>query len=99
MFGDGLPDVTWGSNLCAVNVEGENRVTAGSWFQKSLWREIGGFEPIEFEDWRFWVQCSRRKVSTHHFSEPVYRHRLHPNNLGCLMSAAESEHWALTCKR
>lgn len=84
---------TFGYPLSLDGILQQNQVAAGSWFRKSLWRMIGQFEPMEFEDWRFWIRCARLGLRHKHYAEPVYKHRVHNANLGQTLTDEELAYW------
>jgi glycosyltransferase involved in cell wall biosynthesis len=36
-----------------------NRIIISSLFKKSVWKQVGGFRDMGYEDWDFWVRCLR----------------------------------------
>jgi glycosyltransferase involved in cell wall biosynthesis len=58
-----------------------NQIPYGSWFKKSLWRELGGYVKSRAEDWDFWARAFKLGKKFTRFHLPIFRHRFHSQSL------------------
>jgi glycosyltransferase involved in cell wall biosynthesis len=68
-----------------------NYVSANSLFKRSLWREVGGFDPscAYFEDWDFWLCLAERGAIFQHIDEPLWYYRRHEHSMLAASTAEE----------
>ncbi|MHB8483460.1 MAG: glycosyltransferase family 2 protein [Nitrospiria bacterium] len=70
----------WGESVVDENLYDRNQIPSGSWFKRSIWEEVGGFQIPKAEDWDFWLRCYRAGKRFTYFPRNVYLHRIHGNN-------------------
>jgi glycosyltransferase involved in cell wall biosynthesis len=56
-----------------------NYLLVCSLFSRKLWELVGGYENSLFgyEDWNFWVQCTKHDFSYSKVEQPLFRYRVH----------------------
>lgn len=68
----------WGTDSPTIDkFKVNNCIPSGSWYRKSVFEAIGGFQYEPAEDWDFWMRAMKRGFRFRHFPEPVYWHRVH----------------------
>lgn len=66
-----------------------NQLPSGSWFRKSVWQKLNGFQVPTAEDWDFWARAWRRGAKFAHFPKPIYRHRMRDDSLSAKWTGEE----------
>lgn len=79
LFGDQFG--TWGHNPNMDDILNNNQIPSGSWFKKSVFEKLRGFNFREGEDWDFWARAHKHGFKFTHFQLPVYRHRIRKDSL------------------
>lgn len=76
-FGDS--DERWRSSWHESMVHLSNSLHCASMFTKALWEAAGGYDPagMGWEDWSFWIACSRLHPKVSVVPEELFRHRVH----------------------
>ena len=56
-----------------------NPLSTASVFPRAMWEQAGGFDVglLGYEDWDFWVRCSKLRPKVVQFREPLLRYRVH----------------------
>jgi glycosyltransferase involved in cell wall biosynthesis len=77
-FGDKVGGLDLGGYSPQAILEA-NYIPTCSLFSKVLWERAGGFDPalIDYEDWAFWVACSRCEPVVTKVHERLLRYRVH----------------------
>ena len=59
-----------------------NPLSTASLFPRALWKAAGGFDValLGYEDWDFWIRCSRFKPTVTVMHEPMLRYRVHADS-------------------
>lgn len=78
MFGEQSGE--WGSSN-TIGLPGSNVIPSGSWFKKSVWEKLGGFQYPLAEDWDFWARAKKKGMKFTFFQKPVYQHRMRKGSL------------------
>jgi len=68
-----------------------NQIPSGSWFTKSVWKKIGGFQYPVAEDWDFWCRCTKIGATFVHFDMPIYKHRERNDSIWATKSKSDLE--------
>lgn len=62
-----------------------NYIDACAVYRKSLWEQIGGYDPdmpaMGIEDWDFWLRAGLAGASFYHHPFPLYRYRVRPDSM------------------
>lgn len=58
-----------------------NQIPSGSWFRKSVWSDLSGFQYTCGEDWDFWARAHVTGKRFTYFPLPVYAHRVRHDSL------------------
>ncbi len=61
-----------------ISIQGfcvRNQIPSGSWFRKSVWETLHGFQIPEAEDWDFWLRALKAGFKFAYCPKPVYWHR------------------------
>ena len=67
-----------------------NPLSTSSMFPKAMWRAVGGFDHLlGYEDWDYWIRCSKLKPKVVVIREPLLRYRVHAESA---MARIEAEH-------
>jgi glycosyltransferase involved in cell wall biosynthesis len=63
----------------APDLRRSNYIPANALFKRSLWREVGGFDPsvVYYEDWDFWLSLAERGALIEQIDEPLWCYRRH----------------------
>lgn len=69
----------WGYDVDMSKIIEENQISYASWFRKSLWTKIGGYQ-YEIEDWDFWVRAFKSGAKFVGVSEAGLKHRNRESN-------------------
>jgi len=67
-----------------------NPYTAGSAFRTAVFREVGGFRDVAFQDWDLWRRMAASGASFEPSSRANYRYRLHDRSRTATELTAES---------
>jgi glycosyltransferase involved in cell wall biosynthesis len=72
----------------------QNCLCCCSLYRKSLWQEVGGYDPaaIGYEDWDYWIRCSRRGVKVAVVPERLFHYRFHAESMTATQGS-EHELW------
>ncbi len=75
IFGDALGE--WCPKYSASELMWRNGLPNSSLHTRALWEDAGGWEEALpwYEDWAYWVSCSRFKPSVTHVEEKLVHHR------------------------
>jgi glycosyltransferase involved in cell wall biosynthesis len=65
-----------GNNLTFDKLKENNMLPSGSWFRKSVWNSLGGFQYEPAEDWDFWLRAMKSGFKFKFYPNPVYWHRV-----------------------
>ena len=79
MFGD--MNCVWGHSPNMENILNGNQIPSGSWFRKSLWEKLSGFQYPLAEDWDFWARAWKSGATFDFFPLPIYPHRMRKDSL------------------
>jgi hypothetical protein len=75
IFGDALGE--WCPKYSALDLLHRNCLPNSSLHTRALWEDAGGWEEVLpwYEDWAYWISCSRFKPSVTHVEEKLVHHR------------------------
>jgi glycosyltransferase involved in cell wall biosynthesis len=79
LFGDSSG--IWGNKADLNQILDANQIPSGSWFKKSTWERLNGFQYPVAEDWDFWARARKHKMKFAYFELPIYRHRIRDGSL------------------
>lgn len=71
----------WGQSANMNNILEANQIPSGSWFKRSVWEKLKGFQVPTAEDWDFWARAHKHKMKFVYFPLPIYRHRMRSDSL------------------
>jgi len=71
----------WAEQPSPQDILNTNQFPSGSWFRKSVWEELQGFQISTAEDWDFWARATKSKKRILHFTKPIYRHRIRVDSI------------------
>lgn len=76
-FGDS--DERWRSSWREWEIHLSNSLHAASLFSRKLCAAVGGYDPagMGWEDWSFWIACSKLHPKVNVVPEELFRHRVH----------------------
>ena len=77
----GSQDGLWAVTPSPQDILSVNQFPSGSWFRKSVWEELQGFQIETAEDWDFWARAIKSKKRRLHFTKPIYRHRMRVDSI------------------
>ncbi len=70
----GLAEGLWGDCCDFSTLVKYNQLSAGSWFRKSVWNQLGGYQYHDAEDWDFWLRAHKKGLRFEHLPVPFYHH-------------------------
>lgn len=71
----------WGNKADLNQILDANQIPSGSWFRKSTWEKLKGFQYPVAEDWDFWARARKHRLKFAYFELPIYRHRIRSGSL------------------
>lgn len=71
----------WGHQYNLSEFLNGNQIPSGSWFKKSLWERLGGYQYPLAEDYDFWVRAWKKGKQFTYFPECVYLHRMRKDSV------------------
>ena len=71
----------WGNKADLNQILDANQIPSGSWFRKSTWEKLNGFQYPVAEDWDFWARARKHRLKFAYFELPIYRHRIRSGSL------------------
>lgn len=87
----GITNGIWAVNPNLANIYQNNEVPSNSWFRKSVWEKLKGFQVKSAEDWDFWARAYKHQLKFAYFPMTVYRHRTRPDSLSANWNGSELE--------
>jgi glycosyltransferase involved in cell wall biosynthesis/predicted O-methyltransferase YrrM len=72
----GLAEGIWGDRCDFSTLVKKNQLSAGSWFRKSVWRRLGGYQHEGVEDWDFWARAYKKGMRFEYLPVPYYHHQI-----------------------
>ncbi len=73
-FGKKEYDLCEKKNITPLLLEKHNRLPAGSFFRKSAWEKVGGFQGDKFHDWNLWERMAKAGCVFKYFDYLVYNY-------------------------
>lgn len=71
----------WGNSPDISGLLQRDCIPSGSWFKKSVWEDLGGFQLKSAEDWDFWCRAYTKGYKFEYFPNVVYWHRMREGSL------------------
>lgn len=65
----------WGNYPDVDNLFLYNTIPGVSWFKKSVWSEVGGYNSTKAEDWYFWCKLKKAQKKFTYYPRPIYMYR------------------------
>src|SRR5208282_1518304 len=59
-----------------------NHISVTSLCRKSAWAKTEGYAPVPYFDWDFWLSCLDAGAKAEFIAEPLWRYRIHKDQLG-----------------
>lgn len=81
----------WGKPLDQAFIVQENHIPYCSWFKRSVWEQVSGFENSWYFDWHFWVKCVKAGVTFGWNPWPIAFHRCHPDQMTRKISQSDKD--------
>lgn len=66
----------WGLELASYDeLRKRNMITFASFYRKSLWKKIGGYDNLPFNDWKYWLKALKNNAKIYYWPYPIYYQR------------------------
>lgn len=87
LFGKKEYDLCEKKTITPKFLERHNRMPAGSFFRKSAWEKVGGFQGDKYHDWDLWKRMANAGCRFKYFDHLVYNHVRRENSAWCRQNA------------
>lgn len=66
----------YGVNPNVADTYNSNQIPSNSWYRKSVWEKLKGYQVKSAEDWDFWCRAYKHQMKFVYFPLVIYKHRV-----------------------